>query len=67
LSKAVKEHERRDGRKEGFTESPGDVLAYKHYRDVSRLLLLLPGAASTVLWHESSSTHTIHQWLRAGV
>ncbi|KAI3438182.1 hypothetical protein D9Q98_000619 [Chlorella vulgaris] len=33
LSKAVKEHERRDGRKEGFTESPGDVLAYKHYRD----------------------------------
>jgi hypothetical protein len=35
LAKAVKEHERRVGGKEGFSASPGDCLAYKHYRDVS--------------------------------
>lgn len=35
LARAVKEYERRGGRKEGFSDSPGDVLAYKHFRDVS--------------------------------
>lgn len=35
LARAVKEHERRDGRREGFADTPGDVLAYKYFRDVS--------------------------------
>jgi hypothetical protein len=35
LARAFKEHERRDGRREGFLDTPGDVMAYKHYRDVS--------------------------------
>ena len=34
LERAVKEQERRQGHKEGFSESPGDCLAYKYYRDV---------------------------------
>ena len=34
LAREVKEHERRAGQKEGFSEHPGDCLAYKHYRDV---------------------------------
>ena len=34
LARAVKEQERREGHKEGFTPSPGDCLAYKYYRDV---------------------------------
>jgi len=33
LAKAIKEHERRGGRREGFTDSPADCLAYKYYRD----------------------------------
>lgn len=33
LAKAMKEHERRGGRREGFTDSPADCLAYKYYRD----------------------------------
>jgi hypothetical protein len=36
LARAVKEHERKDGKREGFSDTPGDVLAYKHYRDVRR-------------------------------
>ncbi len=36
LARAVKEHERRDGRREGFADTPADVLAYKYFRDVSR-------------------------------
>ena len=35
LSRAVKEHERRRGQKEGFSGAPGDCLAFKYYRDVS--------------------------------
>lgn len=35
LARAIKEHERRDGRREGFADTPGDVLAYKYFRDVS--------------------------------
>lgn len=34
LARAVKEHERRKGAREGFSDSPADCLAYKHYRDV---------------------------------
>lgn len=34
LSRAVKDHERRGAWKEGFTNHPGDCLAYKYYRDV---------------------------------
>ena len=34
LARAIKEHERRDGRREGFADTPGDVLAYKYFRDV---------------------------------
>ncbi len=34
LSRAVKEHERRRGEKEGFSKAPGDCLAFKYYRDV---------------------------------
>ena len=34
LARAIKEHERREGKREGFSDTPGDVLAYKHYRDV---------------------------------
>ncbi len=33
LAKSVKEHERRKGENEGFTGSPADCMAYKHYRD----------------------------------
>ena len=33
LARAVKEHERRNGEKEGFSGSPADCVAYKHYRD----------------------------------
>ena len=33
LARAIKEHERRKGEGEGFTNSPGDCLAYKYYRD----------------------------------
>jgi hypothetical protein len=33
LARAIKEHERRAGRREGFTDSPRDSLAYKFYRD----------------------------------
>ena len=36
LSRAVKEHGRRRGQKEGFSIAPGDCLAFKYYRDVSR-------------------------------
>jgi hypothetical protein len=35
LARAVKEHERRAGHKEGFSDSPGDCLAFKFFRDVS--------------------------------
>lgn len=34
LARAIKEHERRDGQREGFADTPGDVLAYKYFRDV---------------------------------
>jgi hypothetical protein len=33
LARAMKEHERRNGRREGFCDSPQDSLAYKYYRD----------------------------------
>ncbi len=33
LARAVKEHERRKGENEGFSGSPADCVAYKHYRD----------------------------------
>jgi Rubisco accumulation factor 1 alpha helical domain/Rubisco accumulation factor 1 helix turn helix domain len=33
LARAMKEHERRNGRRDGFSESPEDSLAYKYYRD----------------------------------
>jgi hypothetical protein len=33
LARASKEHERRAGHKEGFSDTPGDVLAYKYWRD----------------------------------
>ena len=39
LIKAFKEHERRDGEKEGFAHTPADALAFKYYRDVSAHLL----------------------------
>ena len=35
LSRAIREHARRQGQDEGFSSSPGDCMAYKHYRDVS--------------------------------
>ena len=38
LIKAFKEHERRDGEKEGFAHTPADALAFKFYRDVSAQL-----------------------------
>jgi hypothetical protein len=34
LARAVKEHERREGVKAGFSEAPGDCLAFKYFRDV---------------------------------
>jgi len=37
LSRAVKEHERRRGEKEGFSAATGDCLAFKYYRDVGCL------------------------------
>jgi hypothetical protein len=33
LARAVREHERREGAKRGFSEAPGDCLAFKYYRD----------------------------------
>ena len=35
LARSVKDHERRVGTKEGFSNEMGDCLAYKYYRDVS--------------------------------
>ena len=37
LTKAFKEHERRKGEQEGFPYTPADALAFKYYRDVSKL------------------------------
>ena len=34
LSRAIREHARRQGQHEGFSTSPGDCLAYKYFRDV---------------------------------
>lgn len=33
LARAIKEHERRNGQRDGFSSSPADCLAYKYYRD----------------------------------
>lgn len=33
LARAIKEHERRSGQRDGFSDSPADCLAYKQYRD----------------------------------
>lgn len=33
LARAIKEHERRSGQKEGFAQTPADCLAFKFYRD----------------------------------
>lgn len=37
LSRAIRDHMRRDGKKEGFSLTPGDCLAYKYFRDVRAL------------------------------
>jgi len=34
LARSVKEHERREGIKIGFTASPADCLAFQYFRDV---------------------------------
>ena len=34
LARSVKEHARRNGAKLGFSEAPGDCLAFTYYRDV---------------------------------
>lgn len=39
--KAFKEHERRNGVKQGFAYTPADALAFKYYRDVSPCSKLL--------------------------
>lgn len=39
VSRSVKEQQRRKGENEGFSEAPGDCLAYKYYRDVSTVTL----------------------------
>lgn len=54
LARAVREHERREGAKRGFSEAPGDCLAFKYYRDVRAAWG--PHAASLLLgcwcpWH----------------
>ena len=36
----MKEQLRRKGENDGFSQAPGDCLAYKYYRDVSNLPLL---------------------------
>ena len=41
LARAVKEHERREGTKIGFSSSPADCLAFQFFRDV-RALCPLP-------------------------
>lgn len=38
LSRSVKEQQRRMGENEGFSDAPGDCLAFKYYRDVSSFL-----------------------------
>ncbi len=40
VSKSVKEQQRRKGEIDGFSEAPGDALAYKYYRDVSIIIPL---------------------------
>jgi Rubisco accumulation factor 1 alpha helical domain len=47
LARAVKEHERREGVKLGFSKSPGDCLAFKFYRDVRSRHSLLPTRVHT--------------------
>ena len=34
LARAMKDHERRIGGDLGFSDAPGDCLAFKYYRDV---------------------------------
>ena len=48
--KAFKEHERRNGVKQGFAYTPADALAFKYYRDVS--------PCSKLLWQgQGTQTH----------
>jgi len=37
LARAMKEWDRRPGERSGFTDSPGDCMAFKHLRDVRDL------------------------------
>ncbi len=37
LARAMKEWERRPGERQGFSDGPGDCMAFKYLRDVSRL------------------------------
>ncbi|KAL3138408.1 hypothetical protein ABBQ32_006204 [Trebouxia sp. C0010 RCD-2024] len=51
LIKAFKEHERRDGEKEGFAHTPADALAFKFYRDAG----------------ETRRKHEIHDFIERGL
>ena len=64
LARAVREHERREGAKRGFSEAPGDCLAFKYYRDVRAALG--PHAATLLLgcwcpwhWRQHQRQHSI--------
>jgi hypothetical protein len=39
LARAIKEHERREGEREGFAATAADCLTYKHYRDAAECRL----------------------------
>jgi hypothetical protein len=51
LARAVKEHERRKGENEGFSSTPADCLAYKHYRDAI----------------ENKKTEDVEQYIKKGL
>ncbi len=58
LSKSVKEQLRRKGENEGFSQAPGDCLAYKYYRDVRNpFLLCLSSTFLLVLFYRVGCLH----------
>ena len=61
LSKSVKEQLRRKGENEGFSQAPGDCLAYKYYRDVRNPFLLC--LSSTFLLVLFYWVGCLHVWL----
>ncbi len=57
--KAFKEHERRNGVKQGFAYTPADALAFKYYRDVSPCSKLQQGQLTQTHCYISSRARAV--------